>query len=499
MESAAVEERSGQGPGGPVETGCVEAVRDELRLAEIDAQVGVLSAQIHALSARLVDLVADFDRSGGAHGYTTTAQWLSIRGGFTPGEARRVVGVAQRQDELPTLMAHAHAGRRSVGVIAAAARVVTPENEAAVAEVVVSTTPAQSSRILSTYRSVRDSSDQDPCTGSDDHDAPGPPPPAPPTWWRSWFDDAGRGRIDAALSPEVAALVQQAWDAARAAGEADRARNAAADAGEAERDLDRRLDADEVASRWATTMLDHAHDHGLCRPGGDRHGILVNIDVATLARVLGLSFDPTIPVGLGTQAFDARTGAHLGDHDVARLLCDADLQLLVHHDGVPLWMSNPTRSANRHQRRALQFRASGTGGCEYPGCTQTRYLDAHHVVFWSCDGRTTLDNLVLLCGHHHRALHRGDYCITTTGDQRFTFTDRHRQHLGTSSTQCGAGTGTGASPPGTGLPPPGRAPHPPAEPAPLPGIGPDTPRSLTGGEHLTAYALDVYLSHLLAA
>jgi hypothetical protein len=488
MEFAAVEERSGEVP----EQG-IEAVRDELRLAELDAQVGVLSAQIHALSARLVDLVADFDRSGGAHGYTTTSQWLSIRGGFTPGEARRLVGVAQRQPELPTLMAHAHAGRRSVGVIAAAARVVTPENEAAIAEVVVSTTPPQSGRILSTYRSVRDATAQDPRGPAADGDEPVVAPPAPPTWWRSWFDDAGRGRIDAALSPEVAALVQQAWDAARAAGEADEPRTPAEDPAEVDRDLDRRLDADEIASRWATTMLDHAHDHGLCRPGGDRHGILVNIDVATLARVLGLSFDASLPIGLGTQAFDARTGAHLGDLDVARLMCDADLQLLVHHDGVPLWMSNPTRSANRHQRRALQFRASGTGGCEYPGCTQTRYLDAHHVVFWSCDGRTTLDNLVMLCGHHHRVLHRGEYRITTSGDQRFTFTDRHGHHLGTSSTQCG----TGGSPPGTGPAPPGPPAAPP--PVPLPGIGPDTPRSVTGGEHLTAYALDVYLSNLLAA
>jgi hypothetical protein len=237
-------------------------------------------------------------------------------------------------------------------------------------------------------------------------------------------------------------------------------------------------------------MLEHAHDHRLCRPGGERHGVLVNIDVHTLARVLGLEVDPTLPVGLGTQAFDARTGAHLTDRQVARILCDAELQVLVHHNGVPLWMSESSRTANRHQRRALQFRSGGTGGCEYPGCTQTRYLDAHHVVFWSCDGATALDNMVLLCGHHHRALHRGDYAITTDGDQVFHFTDRWGHHLGTSATICGPGG-----------PPPrqDRLPHLEHPPDPPPGLRPDTPRSITGGEALTRYALDEYLHFLLAA
>ena len=446
----------------------VQAVPNEARVAALDERVGVVAAQLHALSAQLVDLIAEFDELGGAQGFTSTAQWLSVRAGFTPTEARRLAGLARRRDELPTLMDHARAGRRSVGVIATAARVATPDNEARIAEIAVACTPAQAARVLSTYRDATDARS---------NDGAAPPEPEPETWWRSWSDEAGRGRIDAALSPDVAALVQQAWDSARTAGEADH-------------DQPQRLGADEVASRWATTMLDHAHDHHLCRPGGDRHGVLVNIDVGTLARVLGLEIDPALPIGLGTQAFDARTGAHLADHEVARLLCDADIQVIVHHRGVPLWSSNTTRTASRHQRRALQFRSGGTGGCEYPGCTQTRYLDAHHVVFWSHDGATTLDNMVLLCGHHHRALHRGEYAISTDGDQVFRFTDRWGDHLGTSSTSCGPGG-----------PPPhqDRLPHLEHPPDPPPDAHPDTPRSVTGGEALTRYALDVYISSLLAA
>lgn len=378
------------------------------------------------------------------------------------------------------LMGHARAGRLSVGVLAAAARIATVDNDAAVAEIAVSTTPAQAARIWSTYRSI---------TPPPDPDTPAEPSPAaePVTWWRTWFDDAGRGRIDAALSADVAALVEHAWAAATRAGEQPDPEP------DADTDLARccgRPDADEIASRWATTMLDHAHDHGLCRPSGDRHNVVVNIDVATLARVLGITLDPALPIQLGSQAFDATTGAHLTDAQVARFLCDADLQILVHHNGVPLWMSNTQRSVNRHQRRALQFRSSGTGGCEYPGCTHTRYLDAHHVTFWSHNGATTLDNLVLLCSHHHRALHRGEFTITTPGNQTFTFTNRFGDHLGTTTTSTGA-----HGPPPDQL----QLPHLDQPPNPPPELTPDTPRSVTGGEHLTAYALHDYLTHLLTA
>ncbi len=43
--------------------------------------------------------------------------------------------------------------------------------------------------------------------------------------------------------------------------------------------------------------------------------------------------------------------------------------------------------------------------CRAPGCTRTRGLHAHHLEHWSDGGTTDLDNLILLCGRHHRLLH----------------------------------------------------------------------------------------------
>jgi hypothetical protein len=45
-------------------------------------------------------------------------------------------------------------------------------------------------------------------------------------------------------------------------------------------------------------------------------------------------------------------------------------------------------------RRALKRR---DGGCRFPGCPDTRFVDAHHIEHWADGGETRLDNLVLLC------------------------------------------------------------------------------------------------------
>jgi hypothetical protein len=42
-------------------------------------------------------------------------------------------------------------------------------------------------------------------------------------------------------------------------------------------------------------------------------------------------------------------------------------------------------------------------------CTNRHYVHAHHVRHWAHGGRTSLDNLVLLCSFHHRLLHEGGF------------------------------------------------------------------------------------------
>ena len=104
---------------------------------------------------------------------------------------------------------------------------------------------------------------------------------------------------------------------------------------------------------------------------------------------------------------------------VVRMLCDSPMQLMVHAaDGRPLDLGRTRRHASAHQRRALHAR---DGGCRFPGCTQKRRLIPHHVHWWSRDGLTDMDNLVLLCPTHHRAVHEVGYTVDALGEGRFAF------------------------------------------------------------------------------
>jgi hypothetical protein len=87
--------------------------------------------------------------------------------------------------------------------------------------------------------------------------------------------------------------------------------------------------------------------------------------------------------------------------------------------GTVLDVGRKTRVISTAMRRALRFRDKG---CRFPGCTNTRWVDAHHIVHWVRGGRTDLANLILLCRHHHRVVHEGGYTIGQPRPGRFTFT-----------------------------------------------------------------------------
>ena len=72
-------------------------------------------------------------------------------------------------------------------------------------------------------------------------------------------------------------------------------------------------------------------------------------------------------------------------------------------------------------RRALQAR---DGGCRFPGCTHTRFVDGHHIKHWANGGETSLDNLILLCRHHHHLVHEGGFACEKTASGEVIFKDR---------------------------------------------------------------------------
>jgi hypothetical protein len=63
------------------------------------------------------------------------------------------------------------------------------------------------------------------------------------------------------------------------------------------------------------------------------------------------------------------------------------------------------------------------GRCVVPGCRHTIHVDLHHLEARSQGGQHDPDNLITLCGAHHRALHRGSLIIE--GRVRSGLTFRH--------------------------------------------------------------------------
>src|SRR5699024_12595958 len=57
-------------------------------------------------------------------------------------------------------------------------------------------------------------------------------------------------------------------------------------------------------------------------------------------------------------------------------------------------------------------------GCRFPGCHRPfEWTDAHHLTWWSHGGATAIDNLILLCRRHHRAVHEGGWRILVADPQ----------------------------------------------------------------------------------
>jgi hypothetical protein len=54
-------------------------------------------------------------------------------------------------------------------------------------------------------------------------------------------------------------------------------------------------------------------------------------------------------------------------------------------------------------------------GCRYPGCSNARFVDAHHIEHWAHGGETSLNNLTLLCPRHHRYVHELGFSIERHG------------------------------------------------------------------------------------
>jgi hypothetical protein len=98
-----------------------------------------------------------------------------------------------------------------------------------------------------------------------------------------------------------------------------------------------------------------------------------------------------------------------------RLACDATLVVALDDDvGHTMYEGRARRDPTPTQRRELWRRDRH---CRFPGCRNAIFVNPHHVKWWRRDrGKTDLDNLALLCEHHHALIHATSKAWTLEGD-----------------------------------------------------------------------------------
>jgi hypothetical protein len=111
---------------------------------------------------------------------------------------------------------------------------------------------------------------------------------------------------------------------------------------------------------------------------------------------------------------------------VRRLTCDGRVRTAVTRGGATIGVGRARRTVPAWLHDELMRRDVG---CRWDGCTSTRWLHAHHIKHWAHGGNTDTDNLVMLCGFHHREVHDGGADLRLAANGRVTCVRRDGQVL----------------------------------------------------------------------
>ncbi|PYM14988.1 MAG: HNH endonuclease, partial [Candidatus Rokuibacteriota bacterium] len=122
---------------------------------ELGDEIAELSAHLDAATAKLLDLIREFDvRGGWNNGFRSCAAWLSWRVGLDPGAARERVRTARALGTLPQLAEALGRGEISYAKVRAVTRVASPETEERLLAVAKAGTAAHVERIVRGWRCV---------------------------------------------------------------------------------------------------------------------------------------------------------------------------------------------------------------------------------------------------------------------------------------------------------------------------------------------------------
>src|SRR6266850_3137352 len=174
-------------------------------LERLGDDIALLTAHITVATARLLDLIRDFDIGGGwaQAGAKTCAEWLSWRVGMDIGAAREHVRVARALPDLPRVAEAFTRGALSYSKVRALTRVATPQTEERLLTASTAMTAAHVERLVRGWRRVdRNAENQQAAARYRNRSL------------HVYQDGDGMYVIQGRLTPEAGAVVRRALDAA---------------------------------------------------------------------------------------------------------------------------------------------------------------------------------------------------------------------------------------------------------------------------------------------
>jgi hypothetical protein len=344
---------------------------DYLSVDELDQNIVSLCTRINAATHELLAMIRAFDEQGGwvQWGSLDCASWLAWRCDLSLTTAREKVRVAHALKNLPLVCSAFSSGELSYAKVREMTRVATWENEKALVEFALRHTAVH---VADRCRELRCGSEESIDTAA-----------------RAWANRSLRIRRDRNremmtitidLPLDTGELLEKALDKARD--------------DEAISDLPD-MEASCWSKRQADAFINLVNGYLSGKPGdnsqgNDNYTVTVHVDQSALAGNAGRSA--------------------LAIESVRRLCCDSHAVVITDDDkGEPLSIGRKSRIIPKAISRAVRARDRHT--CTFPGCTNKRFLDCHHVQHWSKGGETGIDNLLLLCARHHTLLHEGGFTI----------------------------------------------------------------------------------------
>jgi len=376
---------------------------------KLGAEITELCSYIYAATYQLLLKIREFDENEywAVGGVCSCAHWLNFKCGIGMNAAREKVRVAHALVDLPLISEAFRKGRVSYSKVRAMTRIADETNEDYLLMIANHGTAHHVEKLVSQYRRCKRLQDLD--NANETHKN---------RELYYFHDEDGCLVIKARFPAEQGALILRALEMATEAKENEDS-DVTAETSE----------PDTYSARHADALVEIAETYMQTEPvpasTADRYQVVVHVYPRGT---------PTAETSSTQEVENAHIegGPHVTAETSRRIGCDCTVVGVIDgENGEPLSIGRRSRTIPPAMRRALRFRDKG---CRFPGCTNTRFIDGHHIEHWADGGETSMSNLVQLCRRHHRLVHEGGFECERHLDGKFVFRDARSQPISGSVT-----------------------------------------------------------------